>query len=57
MKYLVCEYCGAHLDYSEKCDCITERGRKANRIEEYKQLFNTGESGQLEIKLGGMANE
>ena len=22
MKYKICPYCGAHLDFGEKCDCI-----------------------------------
>lgn len=22
MKYRICPYCGAHLDYGERCDCM-----------------------------------
>lgn len=24
LRYTVCPYCGAHLDYGEKCDCRRE---------------------------------
>ena len=28
MKYKVCPYCGANLDYGERCDCHEEERRR-----------------------------
>jgi hypothetical protein len=28
MKYRICEYCGANLDYGEKCDCQEEKVKR-----------------------------
>ncbi len=45
------------MDYSEKCDCIPERALKDKRIGTYtSSLFHAGDSGQIEMKLGGMPN-
>lgn len=24
MRYIICEYCGAHLDPGERCDCLDD---------------------------------
>lgn len=29
--YRICPYCGAHLDFGEKCDCRTERAEEKCR--------------------------
>lgn len=29
-KFISCEFCGANLDFGEKCDCIKKRGRTAS---------------------------
>lgn len=28
--YKECEYCGAHLDFNEDCDCIAEKRKNRN---------------------------
>lgn len=28
-KYVSCEFCGANLDFGERCDCLKKRGHTA----------------------------
>ena len=32
-KYRVCEHCGAHLDFGERCDCLECRRSQAGMAE------------------------
>lgn len=52
MKYILCEYCGSHLDFGEKCDCdrISEENKK-----KFEQLITVEDNGQA--RLGGLSNE
>lgn len=48
-KYVECRYCGAHLDFDEKCDCVKE-------LERYKKIWSditaVDKHGQLYISVG-----
>ena len=46
MKYKECEYCGAALDFGEKCDCLEESEIKRKRI---NALLNQESNGQISI--------
>lgn len=35
MKHRICEYCGASLDFGEKCDCMEEERIREREIENY----------------------
>lgn len=35
MQYKVCEKCGAHLDFGERCDCETEEKRRSEKFLNY----------------------
>lgn len=37
MQFRVCEFCGAHLDPDEKCDCEEEREAEDCKQEEKKK--------------------
>lgn len=43
MKYKVCDYCGAHLDNGEKCDCTESRNNEETPNNKYsKEARNKG---------------
>ena len=46
MKYRICPYCGAHLDYGERCDC--QEAHKTQRESEKTAPF-TGVPVQMVI--------
>lgn len=48
MKYKTCEYCGASLDFSEKCDCIAE---KEERRKQYESMTKKDKDGQITFIL------
>lgn len=49
MKYKVCEYCGAHLDFGEVCDCKKRKSHSADKqmsdLEKNIQLNYNGNEG------------
>lgn len=50
MRYQICSYCGANLDFGEKCDCEDENIRKEMGIEKYiKSNFSLTQTGQMRI--------
>lgn len=52
MKYIVCEHCGATLDFGEKCNCLEEKESKLNQL---LSLLSQESDGQLTI--GGQTSE
>ena len=43
----VCEFCGAHLDPAEHCDCINEKKKLEAR---YEEILETEETGQMVLR-------
>ena len=43
-----CEYCGASLDFGEKCDCIAESEELRKR---WESMIRTGKDGQQAFRL------
>lgn len=43
-----CEYCGASLDFGEKCDCIAETEERRKR---WESMIKTGNNGQQTFRL------
>ena len=39
MKYVICENCGAHLDFNEKCDCIESAEKRLEKCTITKQGY------------------
>ncbi len=48
MKYIVCQICGAHLDFGEKCTCIKEAAKYENKI---AALTKYEKNGQLKFVI------
>ena len=46
--FKTCAYCGAHLDFSEKCDCQEISARNA---EKWRGMTRTERDGQIKIIL------
>jgi len=44
MMYITCEYCGANLDYGEKCDC-TDECTERNETDASADIVLTGRAG------------
>jgi hypothetical protein len=50
MIYKTCTYCGANLDFYEKCDCEDEKVRKMISYEEFlRKHFKKDKNGQISM--------
>ena len=59
MKYRVCPYCGAHLDYGERCDCYEEkeRGRENNQADNLERdNVPAGDGGNVSVAVRKRGN-
>lgn len=46
MKFIVCEHCGASLDFGEKCDCLRLKELQKNEL---SKSIEEEKSGQLKL--------
>ena len=50
MKYVICPYCGAHLDHGEVCDCQKKREPALPEQSGPGNAEDTGEEEDMEMK-------
>lgn len=51
MMFKKCPYCGAHLDFGEKCDCKEDVNEKTERVKNYEKKLKVERDGQIMFRM------